>query len=334
MKPFTAASHAKFFEASTEEAASKTREADASPFAFEVETFTFDVESWTFDAHVCTSNAETRNASVKTFTFDPRALIFDKKARTAEAKPFTSNATPFTHTRKENPHLVSVQAVLTRYEVIVFRPKEDTMTSTNAVHRSIAVLKTVGPVAVLITNARTIVTRMTGNPAFPSPVPALPTVTSAINDLETAETSALQKTKGAVAVRDDKRAALVTLLHQLKGYVQTTADASQETGQAIIQSSGMDVRKTAVRKARTFEAVQTAVSGTVTLRAPAAARRAAYDWQYSTDGGKTWTSVPTTLQAKATVTGLTSGTTVQFRYRPAVKAGGTDWSQPVSLLVK
>jgi hypothetical protein len=45
-------------------------------------------------------------------------------------------------------------------------------------------------------------------------------------------------------------------------------------------------------------------------------------------------SVPSTLRARTTVTGLTPGSTVEFRFKSVVKAGESDWSAPVSLLVK
>jgi hypothetical protein len=68
-------------------------------------------------------------------------------------------------------------------------------------------------------------------------------------------------------------------------------------------------------------------------RAHRPARRAAYRWQYSTDGGKTWVDASETLQAKTAVTGLPVGTTVQFRYRSVIKGGASDWSAPLSMVV-
>ena len=67
---------------------------------------------------------------------------------------------------------------------------------------------------------------------------------------------------------------------------------------------------------------------------PAASRRAAHDWEYSTDGGKTWVGAPSTLGARTTVTGLPAGTAVLFRFRALTKTGEGDWSQPTALLVK
>jgi hypothetical protein len=189
-------------------------------------------------------------------------------------------------------------------------------------------------VADLITYAQAIVKAMTNNPSFPSPVPSLLALTAAIDDLQIAETSALSRVKGAVAVRNDKKAALVRLLQQLKGYVQTAADAAVENGGAIIQSASLAVKKTAVRKPRVFEAAAGTASGSAKLVAASAGPRSSYEWEYSIDGGKTWVAAPVTLQARTLVSGLTVGSIVQFRYRPVTKTGEGNWSQPASLVVK
>jgi len=209
------------------------------------------------------------------------------------------------------------------------------MTTTKQhVTRSIATLRLPKPVPALITAARGVVTAMTNNPSFPSPVPALATVTQAINDLETAEQAAQARTRGAVTTRNEKRAALVALLDALRGYVQSVADAHVENGASIIQSAAIAVKKPAARGPRVFAAKQGTVTGQVHLTAQSAARRASYEWEYSTDGGKTWVTAPVTLQAKTTVSGLAAGTTVQFRYRPVTRTGEGDWSQPTSIIVK
>jgi hypothetical protein len=93
------------------------------------------------------------------------------------------------------------------------------------------------------------------------------------------------------------------------------------------------VRKTPTRRARAFTAKPGPVSGVATVVATSAARRASYEWQYSTDGGKTWLTAPATLQAKTKIAGLVSGANVQFKYRAVTKTGEGDWSQPASLIV-
>jgi hypothetical protein len=208
------------------------------------------------------------------------------------------------------------------------------MTTIKSIHRSLASLKLPKPVPTLITYAQGIVKGMTGNAAFATPTPTLSAVSEAITVLQTAETAALARTKGAVATRNEARTTLVGLLQQLRGYVQGQADANMDNGTSIIQGAGMAVKKTPVHTPRVFAAKPAAVSGSVKIVAAAAARRASYEWQYSANGGTTWTSMPATLQAKTTLTGLTAGSTVEFKYRPVTKTGEGDWSQPVSLLVK
>jgi cell pole-organizing protein PopZ len=208
------------------------------------------------------------------------------------------------------------------------------VTNSKPPNKSIATLSLPKPVPALITYAQSVVTAMTGNPSYPSPAPTLAAVTAGITALQSAEALALARTKGAVEARNNKRADLVTLLQQLRGYIQTVADADVETAATVIRSAGIAVRKAPARKARVFDAVQGAASGSAKLLAASAGRRASYEWQYSTDGGKTWLIAPATLQAKTTVTGLTPGATVEFRYRAVTKTGEGNWSQTVQLIVK
>jgi hypothetical protein len=208
------------------------------------------------------------------------------------------------------------------------------MTTTKTIHRSLVSLNLSTVIAVLISIAKAIVQALSGNVSFPNPTPTLAEVTTAITALETAEALAISRIKGAVAARNDKRRTLVALMQELKAYVQKVADANQENGAALIQSAGMNVKKAAVRKPRIFAITQGAVSGAVKVVVPAAGRRAAYDWEWSTDGGKTWQLAPSTMQAKTSLVGLAAGTTVTVRYRAVTKAGEADWSQPTSFLVK
>jgi hypothetical protein len=207
------------------------------------------------------------------------------------------------------------------------------MTVTKTDHRSIVVLKLPTRIQALITYGAGIVKAMTGNPSFPTVAPLLAAISAAIADLQTAETAALARTKGATVTRDEKKTALVQLLQQLKGTIQTTADANVENGASIIASAGVAVKKTVVRSPRVFGAKPGAVTGTAKLVAASAGHRASYEWEYSTDGGKTWVTAPATLQAKTTVAGLTVGTSVQFRCRAVTKTGEGNWTQPVSLTV-
>jgi hypothetical protein len=205
--------------------------------------------------------------------------------------------------------------------------------TSKSTHRPTVALSLPKKVPALIVYAQGIIERLTGNPSFPTPTPTVAAIVAAIHDLQAAETAALARTKGSAAVRNDKRKALVGLLQQVRAYIQAIADADATNAVSVIQSAGVAVRKTPTRHARTFAAKPGRVSGVATVVATSAARRASYEWQYSTDGGKTWVPAPATLQAKTTVAGLVPGSTVQFKYRAVTKTGEGDWSQPVSLMV-
>jgi hypothetical protein len=209
------------------------------------------------------------------------------------------------------------------------------VTPSKTIRRALVALKLhPSMVPALINFTQQAVKSMTGNPSFPTPSPTLAEITTATAELQTAENAALARTKGAATLRNEKRTALVLLLQGLAGYVQTIANANVENSASIIQSAGMAVRKVPVHAPRVFAAKPGKVTGTAALVARSAGPRSSYEWQTSTDGGKTWTSAPATLQAKTTVTGLTPGATVLFRYKSVTKTGEGDWSEGVTLQIK
>jgi hypothetical protein len=208
-------------------------------------------------------------------------------------------------------------------------------TPSKTVRRSLAVLSLPeSKVPALINFAQQVLKSITGNANFKTPTPTVAELTQAINDLQSAENAVLARTKGAAATRNELRTALIMKLQQLKGYVQSVADANVDSSGSIIQSAGLGLRKVTQRKPRTFSAVAGPTTGTAKVVAVSAARRASYEWQYSSDGGKTWVDAPPTLQAKMTISGLPAGVTVLFRYRAVTKTGADDWSAPITFTVK
>ena len=70
--------------------------------------------------------------------------------------------------------------------------------------RILVILNLPRRVPALITYAQSVITACSGNPHFPTPTPALADVSTALLALQTAESAALSRTKGAVVVRNDK----------------------------------------------------------------------------------------------------------------------------------
>ena len=184
----------------------------------------------------------------------------------------------------------------------------------------------------LLVYAQHLVESMTGNAHFPNPSPALPVVTAAIQAVNAAETTAQAHAEGTAAARDVALQTLVTYIHQLAGHVQSIADANPAQAVAIITSAGFGTHPHGVHATPDISA-HMGPGGLVLLRAHAVAKRAAYEWQSSSDGGKTWTTLPATNYAHTSVAGLTLGQSYEFRVRGNVGATPGDWHGPISFLV-
>jgi hypothetical protein len=204
---------------------------------------------------------------------------------------------------------------------------------TTTTHHVLVALNLSAHVPDLIKQGHAIITAMTGNPHFPAAAALLTTAGTALDGLDSAETTALTRAKGTAEARDVALATVKTVLRQLGGEVQTVADGSGDQAEAVILSAGMSVRKVTPRQKQVFEAVQS-VSGSVILFGVVVALASAYNWQMSPDG-KTFTSLPTTSRAKTTVSGLTPGMTYYFRHEPVLRKDGVaEWSQVISILVR
>ena len=198
--------------------------------------------------------------------------------------------------------------------------------------RPLAILKLPKKKKEFVTYAKSVVTALTGNPNLPTPNPPIDVLHADVQSLDGAETTELTRVKGARQVRDAKMAVVKGDLELVRGYVQQVADADPANATTIIQSAGMFVRSVTLHSKGPIGAKIGKVTGTAVVSVKSAAHRSAYQWQYSLDQ-KTWTNAAPTLQAKTTVSGLTSGTTYYFRARSLTKDGEGDWSQVVSLLV-
>jgi hypothetical protein len=202
-------------------------------------------------------------------------------------------------------------------------------------HRMIAVLKLPrNNVPGIVTCARHVVESMTKSPWFPAPRPPLATVQAAIDALAAAQMATLSKTVGTVATRDARRRDLRSVLDELTAYVQAVADANVEYAASIIESAGMSVKGLSGPKRRVFATRRGPTRDSVILVARKAGDRALYEWAYRVDAdGSAWTLWASTNGAKTTVTGLTPGARLLFRYRSSVKNVWSDWSDPIAYVV-
>lgn len=205
---------------------------------------------------------------------------------------------------------------------------------TSKTHRLVVVAKFPAATVALLKYTQALILALSNNPHFTDAATIIAALQGAFTTVDTAETAAKTRAIGTIAARDNAKSGLLTQLHGAKAYVQGKADANPEQAQAIIESAGMSVRKTPIRIKLGFTATPGAVTGSVHLAARSVARRASYEWAWSADAGKTWTALPSTLQAKTTVPNLPVGTSCAFRFRAVTKAGEGDWSQVITMLVK
>jgi len=204
---------------------------------------------------------------------------------------------------------------------------------TKSTHRLRVALYLPESVPALLGVVEVVLAGMTGNAFFPGPQPSLASVAAALAELRDAEVAAQSRTRGTVELRDEKLAALLSLLGRLKAYVQGVADDNPEHAGSIIESAGMSLWKAGAGAKPPFTVKAGRVDGGVLLSVRAVAKDATYLWEWSADDGKTWNRAPATKQTTTTLAGLPSGVTCLFRFRAVVRTGESDWSEPQAFRV-
>ncbi|HEY1690919.1 MAG TPA: fibronectin type III domain-containing protein [Polyangiaceae bacterium] len=182
--------------------------------------------------------------------------------------------------------------------------------------------------------AQTYCDRMDGNPYFPNPVPPIADVRDAIAKLREAQAATLTRARGTVAVRDQALITLIGLVEAMRALVEKVANENPDVGVVIVVQMTMEVKKERSPSKPPFAVHQGNVSGSVRLAVRAVAKDATYGWAWSADDGATWNEVGPTKQAETKIAGLTPAETYWFRFRGTTPKGTSDWSEPVSFLVK
>jgi hypothetical protein len=173
--------------------------------------------------------------------------------------------------------------------------------------------------------------------------PYAPTAIDAqITTVNKAEAAARTKAPGTAAARNVQRTLLVGMLEKVLPFVQGLADASatREDAVATIVAAGLLVAATPQVKKQILTVKQGPQSGSVLLAAFAkllgavGSKKSCFNWQQTSDGGKTFINLPSTPKAKTTVTGLTPLATYGFRVSVTASDGTIGaWSQTVTIIV-
>ena len=186
-----------------------------------------------------------------------------------------------------------------------------------------------------VAKAEQIVTAMTGNASFPTPSPALPTITTAAKELGSAAAgvqAARQAAKEKTSIQNQKEDAIDQLLTQLAGYVESVAGSNEQ----MILSAGMDTRAPAVPATDPPSQPQALTptvgdhDGEIDLSWDTVSGARSYVIDQSSDPvtPTTWTHAGVSTRSNHTAKGLTSGTRYWFRVAAVNQNGQSGWSDP------
>jgi len=183
----------------------------------------------------------------------------------------------------------------------------------------------------LIELARNSAIKMAANATvFVTPDVLYAAINTAATLLETKYNAAQGGGKQQTSEMNGARKALEELIRKQALYVERIANGNE----SIILSSGFETSRQPVYTAQPdFEASNGEHSGEVLLKHKAVQGAKSWVWQYSTDGIE-WTHSGISTQTSYLVTGLTPITKYWFRSAYVTIDGQSEWSNPVSEVVK
>jgi hypothetical protein len=185
----------------------------------------------------------------------------------------------------------------------------------------------------LIAFVRNVITLMTGNPIYPTPLPALTVVTTSVNAFEVAVHEALDGGKIAIATRNAARVELLSLARQLAAYVQGNCGADLVS----LIGSGFDAVRApspvGILPAPGNQRLSlTDKSGELLFRFDRVPNAANYSVQTAADNAGPWTDQDLSTAARVTLSGFTPGKVYWARARANGSAGSSEWGGPATAM--
>jgi len=198
-------------------------------------------------------------------------------------------------------------------------------------------------VPVKIEKGRHYVTSITGNANFTTPNPTLPSVTTAVNNLETAFNNADGGGKEETAIMHEKKTIVDHLLTLLGAYVEGIANNDAPNAVSIALSAGMTLKKPnapigTILAPQNLKGKFGRQAGHISLSCKRSVGARAMIWQKKSGAAPVEDFEPAgnaefpggvTLSSKHIVTGLVSGTSYTFRVAAVGRANQSGWSDIV-----
>lgn len=190
-------------------------------------------------------------------------------------------------------------------------------------------------VAEKIAYFKNVISKMTGNTAFPEPDVSLASATELVTDLENANSNSLSGSHAAIAQRNHAEAEADKAFRKLAMYVERIADGDM----ALILSSGFQLSKQPEPAQRPQFLVEAGEkSGEVALTRKAQPKAQSYVWQYCigslpANGNGAWTFAGASTRGKFTIDNLESGSKCWFRVAAVTTEGMSPWTDPIMKVI-
>ena len=206
-------------------------------------------------------------------------------------------------------------------------------TSTNGYYARVALSFTRKADADLIVFVRNVITMLTGNTQYPTPMPTLATVTTAVNDFEAKVHDALDGGKIPIATRNASRVQIMALMRQLAVYVQANCAADL----LLLISSGFQAVR-APSPAGTLAAPQNprlslpSKTGELEFKFDRVKNAQNYSIQTASAASGPWEDEDISSASRVTIGGLTPGEVIWARAAANGAAGQSEWTTAISAM--
>ena len=187
----------------------------------------------------------------------------------------------------------------------------------------------------LLARSQAITTSLTGNPDFPTTVPAIADVADMVSNFAEALAIAASGNRAAIADKNEKKQALIETLRQLAANITSTANGDR----TMLLTTGFDISKerepVVITKPENLQVTNGMNAGDLVVSVNAVKGAKAYMYEYTTDATQqenSWVAT-TSSKSKITFSDLEAGKTYYCRVAAVGAKGQIVYTDPVSRIV-